>query len=333
VAGFDAVRFGAQVVTANSIRVEPGYWELLVGEPTMTLKNRALQVNGISPVTNVGRPQFSPHTIYSVMEAPRQAMENHPTQETLHYVDHDKYTGRPLTGPGTPRISHWGLKVGAGGVGVPYRQVSEPAVENLRRYVGAAGFLSMRFGVPSVPGKQTANVYDPSDGQAFGLHEVSRPPYTGPQHSASVGIAPPATPAPIVEFRDRVRSMTGWESLAMGASVQGDTPYQWQGLRIGPLMPNIPEGFDAQEHGTAWVSLRVRDVAMQGFDAFESTYDLAHFDLRMRVRGTPVPPPPAQVLGAVGIGPAPVGTPDARRGTHYIRPDGNAEQYRKGAPH
>lgn len=332
VPGFDAVRFGAQVVTANSIRVEPGYWELLVGEPVMTLKNRALQVNGIKPVTDVGRPRFSPHTIYSVMEAPAQAVENHPTQETLHYVDHDPSTGKPLTGPGTPRISQWGIKVGAEGIDVPYRQVSEPAVENLRRYVGAAGFLSMRFGVPSVPGEQTVGVYDPPDGQAFGLHEVSRPPYVGPQHSASVGIAPPATPAPIVEFRDRVRSMTGWESLAMGASVQGDTPYQWQGLRVGPLVPNIPDGFDAQAHGTAWVSLRVRDVAMQGFDAFESTYDLTNFDLRMRVRGTPVPPQPAQVLGAVGIVPAPVGTPDARRGTHYIRPDGNADVYRKGAP-
>ena len=118
----------------------------------------------------------------------------------------------------------------------------------------------------------------------------------------------------------------------MGASVQGDTPFQWQGLRVGPLVPNIPEGFDAQAHGTAWVSLRVRDVPIQGFDAFESTYDLAHFDLRMRVRGTPAPQPPAQVLGAVGIGPVSAGTPDARRGTHYIRPDGNADVYRKGAP-
>ena len=190
----------------------------------------------------------------------------------------------------------------------------------------------MRFGVPSVPGEQAANVYDPADEQAFGLHEVGRPPYTGPQHSASVGIAPPATPAPIVEFRDRVRSMVGWESLAMGRSVSGDTPYQWQGLRIGPLMPTIPDGFASEALGEPWVSLRVRDMPVQGFDAFESTYDLDHFDLRMRVRGTPVPPQPAQVLGAVGIGPAPAGTPDARRGTHYIRPDGNADVYRKGAP-
>lgn len=331
VTGFDAVRFGAQVVTANSIRVEPGYWDLLVGEPTMTLKNRGLAVEGIKPVTDVGRPQLSPFTIYSVMEAPPQAIENHLTAGTLHYVDHDN-TGRPLTGPGTPRISHWGLKVGAEGVDVPYRQVSEPAVENLRRYVGASGFLSMRFGVPSIPGDQAMTVYDPENGQAFGSHEVSRPPYTGPQHSASVGIAPPATPAPIVEFRDRVRSMTGWESLAMGASVQGDTPYQWQGLRIGPLMPTIPDGFASEALGGPWVSLRVRDMPVRGFDAFESTYDLDHFDLRMRVRGTPVPPPPAQVLGAVGIDPASAGTPDLRAGRHYIRPDGNAEQYRKGAP-
>ena len=92
------------------------------------------------------------------------------------------------------------------GIDVPYRQVGEPAVENLRRYVGAAGFLSMRFGVPSVPGERTVGVYDPTDEQAFGLHEVSRPPYTGPQHSASVGIAPPAAPAPItaIFFRSSI---------------------------------------------------------------------------------------------------------------------------------
>ena len=330
--GASTMVLGHPVVTANSIRVEPGYWELLVGEPSFTLKNRSLSVGGIKPVTDVGRPTSSPFTIYSVMEAPPQAVENHPTGRTLHYVDHDPGTGKPLTGPGIPRISHWGIKVGVDGVDVPYRQVGEPAVENLRRYVGAEGFLSMRFGVPSIPGEQAMTVYDPEDGQAFGSHEVSRPPYVGPQYVDAGGVAPPAPPAPTIEFKDRVRGMPGWESLAMGASRSGDTPFQWQGLRVGPLVPNIPAGFDAQAHGTAWVSPRVRDVPMQGFDAFESTYDLAHFDLRMRVRGTPAPRPPAQVLGAVGIGPVSAGTPDARRGTHYIRPDGNAEQYRKGAP-
>ena len=190
----------------------------------------------------------------------------------------------------------------------------------------------MRFGVPSVPGEQTVGVYDPADEQAFGLHEVGRPPYTGPQHTASVGIAPPATPAPIVEFRDRVRSMAGWESLAMGASVQGDTPYQWQGLRIGPLMPTIPDGFASEALGEPWVSLRVRDMPVQGFDAFECTHDVQNFDKRLRVTRTPTPRPPARTLAVAGFDTLQAAAPDLRAGRHYIRPDGNAEQYRKGAP-
>lgn len=332
VAGFDALRFGAQVVTANSIRVEPGYWELLVGEPSFTLKNRSLSVEGIKPKTDVGRPTPSPFTIYSVMEAPQQAMENHPTERTLHYVDHDPYTGKPLTGPGTPRVSHWGLKVSANGIDVPYRQLAEPVVENLRRYVGAAGLLSMRFGVPSIPGDQAMTVYDPENGQAFGSHEVSRPPYVGPQYVDAGGVAPPSPPAPTIEFKDRVRSVLGWDSLVMGASRSGDTPFQWQGLRVGPLVPNIPEGFDAQQYGTAWVSLKVRDVAIQGFDAFESAYDIENFDQRMRVKQTPAPKPPTQRIAHQGTPSHAVGTPDIKLGARYIRPDGNAETYRKGAP-
>ena len=120
--------------------------------------------------------------------------------------------------------------------------------------------------------------------------------------------------------------------MRMGESKTGDTPFQWQGLRVGPLVPNIPEGFCAEQYGTPWVSLAVRDLPVQGWDSFEVGYDVSQFDKRMRVTRTPTPRPPTQGVGAVGIGPVPAGTPDARRGTHYIRPDGNADVYRKGAP-
>lgn len=118
----------------------------------------------------------------------------------------------------------------------------------------------------------------------------------------------------------------------MGASRSGDTPFQWQGLRVGPLVPNIPEGFDAQQYGTAWVSLKVRDVAIQGFETFESTYDIENFDQRMRVKQTPAPKPSAQRITTQGAPSQSVGTPGIKLGAHYIRPDGNAETYRKGAP-
>jgi Cu/Ag efflux pump CusA len=135
-----------------------------------------------------------------------------------------------------------------------------------------------------------------------------------------------------------VRKKVGDMRYTLPTGVQGPFFNDEFGDVYGVIYALESEGFSYAELKTfaddaRQQLLRVPDVAMQGFDAFESTYDLAHFDLRMRVRGTPVPPQPAQVLGAVGIVPAPVGTPDARRGTHYIRPDGNAEQYRKGAPH
>ena len=120
--------------------------------------------------------------------------------------------------------------------------------------------------------------------------------------------------------------------MAMGASVNNDTPFMWRGLRVGPLIPNIAEGFDASVVQGPWVSLRVRDLRMDGFDSAYSGYDIDNFHLRMRVRQEAAPRPPTQGIGAAGVAPSTTGTPDARRGTHYIRPDGNAEQYRKGAP-
>ena len=104
----------------------------------------------------------------------------------------------------------------------------------------------------------------------------------------------------------------------------------WRGLRIGPLMPTIPEGFNAELFGNSWVSHRVRDVGVEGFDAFLCEYDLRAFKHRMRVWRR-VEAPARAHLRAEGLAPAGVGTPGVRPAVHYIRPDGNADQHRKGA--
>ena len=124
----------------------------------------------------------------------------------------------------------------------------------------------------------------------------------------------------------------GWNALSMGASKPNDTPYTWQGLRVGPLMPTIPKGFNAEQFGTAWVSLRVRDLFVPGDDFMQvAEYDPMEFAKRMMVRNASTPRPPAQGIGPAGFDTFAAGTPGARLGAHYIRPDGNAEQYRKGA--
>ena len=96
-------------------------------------------------------------------------------------------------------------------------------------------------------------------------------------------------------------------------------------------MPTIPTGFAAEQWGTAWVSLRVRDVAAEPWESFKCDYEPGQFNRRMKVwRVKPDPAPPVR-LYAQGIEPCSVGTPDTSVMRHYIRPDGNAEQYRKGA--
>lgn len=335
--GFESLRYGTAKVTANSIRVEPGIGEYLVGEPWVSLKNRALNVKdkGIEPRTAVGRPRLSPHTIYAVMEAPAQAKQNHNSSNRLHYVDHDPLTGWYLSGPGRPSVSNQHRWLRASGIGAPGNNPPQPRILNKQSFIKVGGGTHLRMGWPSIPGPQVMDL-DRSGwlSQSFGVATVKRPPYVGPLYVNATGFNAASFGAGArVDHLHRALKVSGWSALAMGASKQGDTPYTWQGLRVGPLMPTIPEGFNAEQFGTAWVSLRVRDVSVPGDDFMQvAEYDPMEFAKRMLVRNASTPRPPAQGIGPAGFDPLAAGTPGTRMGAHYIRPDGNAEQYRKGAP-
>lgn len=331
--GLDALRFGATVVTANSIRVEPGIWERKMGAPAVGLKNRQVDAAGIPPTTTVGGPVFSPLTIWAVYEAPDQAKLAHPN-ERLHYVDHDPISRASIKGPGAATIALKHRVVRPSGFAWPPENTPwpRPSVENRRHYIRAEGFNAASFGVPSVPGLQSAEQFKALDAAAVGIPALDRPPYVGPLHVGPAGIAPPVALGHVVEFRNRERGVSGWHSLAMGASMTGDKPFMWQGLRVGQHIPNIVQGFNAELYGTPWVSLRVRDLPIEGWDSFVCEYALGEFDRRMRVRGTPAPQPPTLRIGTAGAASSCVGAPSTRIGTHYIRPDGNSDQHRKGAP-
>ena len=333
--GFDASQYGAAKVTANSIRVEPGIGEYLIGEPFVSLKNRALDLaeKGIKPLTEVGKPRLSPHTIYAVLEAPKQAKDNHPPRD-LHYVDHGHY-GHYLAGPGRPSVSNQRRQLRASGVGVPGNQTPSPRIFNKQSVIDVDGSTQLRMGWPSIPGLQVMDL----DGsgwlsQSFGAATVKRPPYVGPLYVNAAGFNAASFGADSkVEYFQRSLPVQGWNALAMGASKPNDTPYTWQGLRVGPLMPTIPKGFNAEQFGQAWVSHRVRDLFVPGEDFMQvAEYDPMDFAKRMLVRNATTPKPPAQGVGPVGFHALQAGTPGARLGAHHIRPDGNAEQYRKGAP-
>lgn len=326
--GWDGMRVGEPTVTANSIRVEPGYWDHLIGEPALTFKNRTLSgAGGINVEAVVGRPRLSPNTIYAVTEAPEQAKANHPGGG-LHYVDHSPGSNVSLKGPGYPRVSMWVGQVWAYGVEAPW--VTGPALMNRRVYVAPQGFNALRGGVPDVPGPRGIEQFAAQDAQVFGMASLSRPPYAGPQYLAPAGVQPPVGEGTRVELFHRQLVLAGWQSLALGASWPGDTPYMWQTLHVGPPMPVQAQGLQADVHGTPWVSHRVRELRAEGLDAFACEYDYTAFNLRMRVRVV-APALPRQGVAAAGVGPGAVGTPGLRPGAHYIRPDGNSDQYRKGA--
>lgn len=332
--GIDALEVGKTVVTANSIRVEPGYWDLLFGKPAVSLKSRVLTVAPFPPGHVFDPPpvRVSPHTIYAVVEASKQAQDNHKAIG-LHYVDHDS-TGRSKKGPGTPSIS---LRRGVVVTRSIFWPTSEslwigPVVANTLRFIAPQGWHSLRYGIHTVPGAHEVAVANAFDGMSVGIASIARVEPPGPRVLAVAGCAPPPIQRPVVEFLHRGVSAVGWVSARMGYSVAGDNPYQWQGLRIGPLMPTIPEGFAAESLGEPWVSLRVRDMPVQGWDSFECGYDISQFDKRMRVTRTPTPRPPTQGISPLGMPATDIPAPDLRAGRHYIRPDGNAEQYRKGAP-
>lgn len=328
--GPDLMRFGAAVVRANSVRVEPGIFDHYFGQPAIGLKRRVLDVDkkGI-PGYEMGTFRVSPHTIYAVVEAPLQAIENHELR-LLHYVDHDVVYNQPLTGPGTPAITHRARSLTADDIRPPDMDGLHTIV-NRRITVSPTGVQALRMGMVMTNGPQSISVDNGARTLAVGTAKVVRAPYTGPQVAAPQGVPPPAIVGPYTDFKDRALYPVGLQAMALGASKPGDTPYQWQGLRVGPLVPTIPHGFDAQQFGVPWVSLRVRDVALQGFDVLEVDYEPQNFHKRMRVANATTPRPPTQRLTTVGVAPPVVLGHSTRMGRHYIRPDGNSDQYRKGA--
>lgn len=337
VRGWNAQAFATPVVALMGARVDVGVTPGEFGMPGIGLRNRVVSVQdrGIDCRTVPPPAAVSPHTIYAVVEAPAQAIENHP-RRPLHYVDYDGQ-GRSIKGIGSGvAVGHKSRTLRLQGFtwesSSDTPRVPQPAVELGTRYIEVPSAQPLRMGVADIRRDKEITTYSPTDFAEVGAAAVAHAPWTGPITSRAEGIAPPSITSPAIDHRHRTRSAPGWDSMRMGGPVPGDTPYQWQGLRVGPLVPTIPEGADTQVFGTPWVSLAVRDLPVQGFDAFACEYDIDNFDKRMRVKVTPVPGPAPMTLSPAGV-PAPgVGAPSTRMGAHYIRPDGNAETYRKGAP-
>lgn len=326
----DMLEMGKPVVTANTIRVEPGYFDFQFGTQFVSLKNRVIEPEGIGPLVkdahtpksmgSWGLARMSPHTIYAVQEAPEQARRNHNMDN--RYI---KPVNEGIT-LGQPRVSGYVGELKPSGIGpanaVPpwgIWGVGRPVAYNLRQVVQPHGVNVIRFGWPSIPGTRTIVIDDEDEvigPEVFGEAHVGRP-YVPPP-VAPAGIAAPALDKPDVMHLHRTVSPLGWSSMAMGSS-RGDRPYMWQTLHVGPLEKPPMQGFVNSSYGEPWVSLRVRGVHVEGWDSFVCEYDVENFAKRMRVRRIE-DVPARQDIQPQGVGVPGLGVPDVRLSLQRIYP-------------
>ena len=326
-------------------------------KPTVWMRVRSLDAT--PPPTNaslndfmvVSKPRLSPHTIYSVVEAPAQATRNHVWPGRLHYVDEVITTSGSywLHGPGRPAVGHrYRYVAPRHEVDPETHKIPDPArygvakVANKHHWVRPEGLRSMSFGRPILMGTQryievVNNISELDDaelpehkfGERFSKPMVAyRVRKLSPTGIQSTNKFDPA----VVDHFHRFLKPTGWFSQAVGEYSGSQNPYQWQRLRVGPLVPNYMEGFDASACGEAWVSLFRRDISVPGFVATETGPSEDAFALRMRVRRGATDTPAARAISPFGVGAASVGGTSLMNMTQYIRPDGNMDNYRKGAP-
>ena len=292
----------------------------------VALKVRRLTVNAFpeNEVFDPEKPRLSPHTIYAVREAPTQAVVNHP-RGGLHFVDAGAIFGRAEV-----TLQHRVINARFFANQWVMPGYGRPTLQLKRHYIKPTGFTTFRAGWHMVPGTQRVTQFDSSAMASYGAAKVAHYVPPGPRAVKPAGLNAQLFGMNRIDMFHRQVKPQGYVATLMGTCLPNDLPYMWQGLRVGPLMPTIPNGFQADLHGEPWVSFRVREAALQGFDAFLSEYELEAFDKRMRVTRRAVPQP-SRAIAPVGILATDFAASDVKPGIHFIRPDGNADQYRKGA--
>ena len=333
--GEDTSVFGPLVVHANSIRVEPGIWEHKFGTPSVSGPN-VIYVESFGVIDNneeakrFGKPDMSPRTIWCTTDVTQQAVRNHKgLWEVIGSEREDAKLGRPRVEHQHRVIDHerqWMAKLEMTKYGFPALYLS-------KQYVEMQGLNSQRIGFPTVDGGvRHIELFDSHESHAFGTHTV-RSPGAWVRYIRPIGLRE-VWGEQRVELLHREVSPKAFDALVVPAtSGNSNTRYVYHPntLHVGPPMPTIPEGYDANEFGEdTWVSHWVREVFPQGDDhQLVNEYDIMYFQQRMRVTRTELPRPVSS-HPLEGFDSLRTGTPDVRPGVYFIRPDGNADQYYKG---
>lgn len=334
VSGFSALASGAAVVASNGILVTPGAGVFGYGSPTVELFIRTLVPDSIgqSPEFDTGSfPRMTPWTIWAPKGAPDQASRI--LGQGGAYIDIGGDANNPGIKPGEPTIT------------LAYRSITGPTLGSLagagtpglalrRQYIKPTGYTPSRQGYQMIgPFTQTAGQWgDDTEvpDTAYGSPTVTNH-YTGPQTITGSGWSSFGMGTADPELFIRTLVPRGFSALGMGNSNDETESHQYQKLHVGPPNPTIPDGWDSATFGTGWISLKIRDVRAAGFDTFACDYSVDDFDGRMKVKQKSEAIA-AQTLTGSGFSRLHVATPDIKLKTQYIRPDGNSDTYRKGAP-
>lgn len=206
------------------------------------------------------------------------------------------------------------------------------------RYIEPPTIRGFAIGLPEIPfTPKTIDVKDYGFNSArHGSSTVSRPPYTGPQDIKGRGFNSLSISSNHrAELLHRELLAVGSNHLRMGRSINGDTPYMWQGLRIGEFIPMSIGAGDTSVFGDTRIGLRVREIPVEGFDTFRSEYEPARFKDRMKVTRSKSSAEDnlIQSINAMGINSEAIGAIEIKWGQQFIRPDGNSDQFRKGGYH
>lgn len=332
--GFDAAKFGSAVLWSNNLQISVGIAidNIPVG-PTVFNKKRGISLdednNGIGSTLSYGKPRLNPHTIWATKDTPRQAQDNHPGG-SFHEVDYyvTQQNNQNKIGKPTLTLQHRTIKQS----GRQSSIVGQPSVYLKTRYLTISPIRPGAMGIPEIP--FTPKTIDMSKkgflSEAHGKAAIAYPPYVGPQKIAPKGIVPTNMGSSRIEPLHRTITAKGYDSLAMGTKKSGDTPFMWQGLRIGEHVPLIIGGDDMSAFGKAFISLRIREIPLEGFVAFRSEYTLEEFDKRMKVKGATTDYVEDINIGVTGINSMQIGSVGVKWGQQFIRPDGNSDQFRKG---
>ena len=204
-------------------------------------------------------------------------------------------------------------------------------VELQTRYIKPSTIRGFAMGFPEIP--FTLKIINIKDNgllsEQHGSTTIKHAAYLGAQTIAVQGFSKPNFGAQRIELFNRQLLAAGRDSLQMGVSKPKDTPYMWQGLRVGEFVPMSIGAGDTSLFGETIIGLRVREIALEGFVAFRSEYELSAFDERMRVTRGFVDDGLQQDIVTVGAYAGVIGLANVRLGQHFIRPDGNSDQFRK----